>query len=129
MSEQATVGHKRILLADDQEDVRETVKLLLGMDGHTVVEACNGREALDLFHEGKFDLVITDYAMPQMRGDELAANVKQESPEQPVLMITGSVEKFGVPDAAVDKLLNKPFTFEELRAAVSQVLCAQPTQV
>lgn len=126
MSEQAPIAHKRILLADDQPEVRETVKLLLDLDGHSVTEASNGQEALTLFRQSQYDLVITDYAMPQMRGDELAANVKQVAPGQRVLMITGSVEKFGAPDAAVDKLLNKPFTFDELRQAVAQVLCASP---
>lgn len=123
MIEQSEIGRKRILLADDQQEVRETIKLLLGMDGHIITEAANGREALTLFKQGQFDLVITDYAMPQMRGDELAANVKQLDPAQPVLMITGSIEKFGVSESSVDALLHKPFMLDELRQAVAKALC------
>jgi CheY-like chemotaxis protein len=123
MTEQNRTVRKRILLAEDQPEVRETVKLLLGMDGHAVTEAGDGREALASFKRGRFDLVITDYAMPVMRGDELAASIKQLAPEQPILMITGSVEKFGLPQNSVDALLQKPFLLEDLRQAVAQTLC------
>jgi CheY-like chemotaxis protein len=127
MTEQNRTVRKRILLAEDQPEVRETVKLLLGMDGHAVTEAGDGREALASFRHGQFDLVITDYAMPLMRGDELAASIKQLAPEQPILMITGSVEKFGLPESTVDVLLHKPFALEDLRQAVTQALCQVAT--
>jgi CheY-like chemotaxis protein len=118
----AKVSGKRILLADDQSEVRETVRLLLGMDGHSVAEAANGREALGLFAPNRFDLVITDYAMPVMRGDELAANIKHVAPSQPILMITGSVEPYEFCAAPVDAYLHKPFGCEELRVAVMKLL-------
>ena len=123
MSGTGTVIRKRILLADDQPEVRETIKMLLGMDEHTVDEARDGQEALSLFEPGKFDLVITDYAMPVMRGDELATSIKQLAPAQPILMITGSAEKFGGAKVAVDGLLNKPFGFEDLRHAIADLVC------
>jgi CheY-like chemotaxis protein len=119
MSKPAKNSGKRILLADDQAEVRETVRLLLGMDGHSVSEAANGEEALGLFAPNRFDLVITDYAMPVMRGDELATNIKHVSPSQPILMITGSAELFGGCAAPVDAYLQKPFGCEELRRAVA----------
>jgi CheY-like chemotaxis protein len=122
MSEPARVSGKRILLADDQPDVRETVRLLLGMDEHTVAEAANGREALELFEPNRFDLVITDYAMPVMRGDELAANIKHLAPSQPILMITGSAELYGGCAAPVDGCLSKPFGFEDLRRAIAELV-------
>jgi CheY-like chemotaxis protein len=127
MIEQNRTVRKRILLAEDQPEVRETVKLLLSMDGHTVTEAGDGREALASFKRGQFDLVITDYAMPLMRGDELAVSIKRLAPEQPILMITGSVEKFGLPQSSVDALLQKPFLLEDLRQAVAQTLCQVAT--
>ena len=113
---------KRVLLVDDQAEVRDTVKLLLGLDGHTVTEARHGREALGMFIPGRFDIVITDYAMPVMKGDELAAKIKEIAPSQPILMITGSAEKFGGVQASVDALLNKPFGFDGLRCALAEVL-------
>jgi CheY-like chemotaxis protein len=123
MIAQNEAGQNRILLVDDQPEVRETIKLLLGMDGHSITEAANGQEALELFRRGQFELVITDYAMPLMRGDELANNIKLLSPSQPILMITGSIEKFGVPETSVDVLLQKPFLLEDLRQAVAKALC------
>jgi len=103
--------------------VRETVKLLLGMDDHTVAEAANGQEALQLFTHGHFDLVITDYAMPVMRGDELASNIKPVAPSQPILMITGSAEQSDEITASVDAFLYKPFGFEDLRRAIAELVC------
>ena len=122
MSQPAKVSGKRILLADDQSEVRETVRLLLGIDGHSVAEAANGREALGLFAPNRFDLVITDYAMPVMRGDELATNIKHVAPSQPILMITGSAELFGHCAAPVDAFLHKPFGCDELREAVAKLM-------
>lgn len=96
-------------------------KLMLDMDGHIVTEAGNGREALDRFAPGRFDLVITDYLMPFMKGDELARNIKRLAPSEPVLMITGSAAQFDGSQAPADAVLNKPFGLEELRCAVAQL--------
>jgi len=100
--------------------------LMLGMDGHVVTEAGNGREALDLFTPERFDLVITDYLMPLMKGDELARNIKWLAPSEPILMITGSSGELSGIQVSVDAVLNKPFGFEDLRQAVAQVLCPIP---
>jgi CheY-like chemotaxis protein len=121
MIEHATVIGKRILLADDQPAVRGTIKMLLDLDEHTVAEAANAREALSLFAPGRFDLVITDYAMPEMRGDELATHVKKLAPSQPILMITGSAQPPGGFGNAADAILPKPFSLEELRHAVAEL--------
>jgi CheY-like chemotaxis protein len=126
MTESGKVSGKRILLADDQQEVRELLALMLGMDEHIVTEARNGREALDLFAPERFDLVITDYLMPLMKGDELARNIKRLAPSEPILMITGSADELGGIRGAVDVVLNKPFAFEDLRQAVAQVLCPIP---
>jgi CheY-like chemotaxis protein len=121
MSERPTIIRKHILLADDQQEVRHTIKLLLGLDEHRVAEASNGREALLMFTQDRFDLVITDYAMPEMRGDELAANLKHLAPSQPILMLTGSAEKLDGSDTQVDALLRKPFSLGDLRQAIARL--------
>ena len=113
---------KRILLVDDQQSVREAIGLLLGLDEHTVIEAGNGAEALDLFLRDQFDLVITDFEMPKMKGNEFAARIKQLSPAQPILMITAYAEKLGDTDNPVDAILNKPFALEELRQVMARFL-------
>jgi CheY-like chemotaxis protein len=122
MTAQGRVTGKRILLADDQPEVREMTKLMLGLDEHIVTEARNGQEALDLFALEPFDLVITDYLMPLMTGDELATNIKRLAPGEPILMITGSAAEVGGIRGSVDAVLNKPFGFEDLRQAVAELL-------
>jgi two-component system cell cycle sensor histidine kinase/response regulator CckA len=113
---------KRILLADDQPGVREAVHMLLSLDGHTVVEAANGKEALEFFQTDRFDLIITDHAMPQMHGNELAVRIKQAAPAQPIIMITAYPERLGSSENPVDAILNKPFQLDDLRRAIARLL-------
>jgi len=107
-------------------EVRETIKMLLDLDAHHVTEAGNGKEAIEQFKLGHFDLVMTDYAMPGMRGDELAAQLKQLAPAQPILMVTGSAPESGARSYQVDGTLRKPFLLNDLRQAVVHVLNAVP---
>jgi CheY-like chemotaxis protein len=113
---------KRILVADDQPSVREALTLLLSVDEHTVTEAGDGVEALDLVRRYPFDLVITDYDMPRMKGNELALKIKAATPSQPIIMITAFPEHLGNADNPVDAILNKPFQFDDLRQAITRVL-------
>lgn len=110
-----------ILLADDDPDVRGTLRLLLELDEHSVVEACNGRQALDLLRSQRFDLVITDYIMPELSGDKLAIEIKRDSPSLPVIMITAHADVLPAALAGVDLLLSKPFQITELRGAICKV--------
>src|ERR1035437_2772554 len=126
MTTHGKVLGKRILLAEDQQDVRELTKLLLDMDEHIVTEAVNGKEALDLFAPDRFDLVITDSLMPLMRGDELARSIKRLAPSEPVLMITGSAGELDGLQVSADAVLKKPFGLEDLRQPVAQLLRSAP---
>jgi CheY-like chemotaxis protein len=114
---------RKILVVDDEPQVREAIKMLLAFDGHEIVTTSNGKEALALFDQGGFDLVITDYAMPLMKGDELALALKARVPGQPVVMVTAHAEMLktlAVPLTGVDQLVSKPFRFQELREAVEK---------
>jgi CheY-like chemotaxis protein len=117
--EATKVLRKRILLVDDQQAVRDAVNLLLSLDEHTVTEAGDGVEGLELFSQGEFDLVITDLEMPRMKGNELAARIKRMTPSQPVLMITAYAERLEEGDNPVDMILNKPFHLADLRRAIA----------
>ena len=99
--------------------------MMLEYDGHKVQTASNGSEALSLLEQNKFDLVTTDFFMTGMKGDALAAAIKERLPKQPVLMISanGAIAKAsGNPLPGVDLLISKPFTMEELRQAIAKVL-------
>jgi two-component system, NtrC family, response regulator AtoC len=116
------VLRKRILVADDEPLVREALRQLLGLDEHTVKDAPNGVEAFELFKNDEFDLIITDYTMPEMNGNELAAKIKQLKPLQPILMITAYNPELNAPKNPVDLVLKKPFTLQDLRDAIAKVL-------
>jgi CheY-like chemotaxis protein len=74
-----------------------------------------------LFRKGRFDLVTVDFEMPFVKGDELAARIKQLAPWQPILMITGRGKRPG-PDNPVDAVLNKPVDLDQLQTAIAKLL-------
>ena len=112
---------KRILLVEDERVAREMIGRLLSRDEHTVVEANNGAEAFSLFIGNEFDLVVTDYELPFLNGNELAARIKQLAPNQPILMITAHRKRPG-PDNPVDAVLDKPVKLDGLRRAMIRLL-------
>jgi CheY-like chemotaxis protein len=116
------VRGNRILLVDDEPSVRGMLCMMLNLDGHSVTEADDGAEALDLFTKGQFDLVATDFEMPVMKGNELAVRIKKLAPKQPILMITGCEKELGDSENLVDGILNKPFTLDNLRGAIAKLL-------
>ena len=120
------VRGKRILVVEDQESVRVCLRMMLQLEGHQVTEASNGADALNLFASGHFDLVITDLEMPVMKGNELAVRIKLLAPSLPILMITASPTARRGAGNPVDALLDKPFTLNELRSAVRELLSPRP---
>ena len=117
-------GRKRhILVVDDEPLVSYTIQLLLQEDGYAIDRATSGAEALALYEPGKFDMVFTDYSMPEMKGDQLAAAIKQRSPKQAVVMITAFPEKLQSSACAlggIDSFICKPFEVDTLRAAITK---------
>lgn len=115
---------KRILVVDDEPFVCDAVKMMLAFDGHLVETANSGSDALEMFGKNRYDVVITDYSMPVMKGDELAAAIKMRSPSQPVVMITAYAEMLQsahTPLKGVDFIISKPFLLENLREAIAKV--------
>jgi two-component system cell cycle response regulator CpdR len=125
-AEQAEVRRKRILIVDDEEPLRAYLGMMLELKGHQVTQASNGAEALNLFTVGGFDLVITDFEMPVMPGNELAVGIKLLAPSQMILMITASARARRGVENPVDALLYKPFSEAELQGALGKLLSAQP---
>jgi CheY-like chemotaxis protein len=114
----------RVLLVDDHAEVRNTTAALLADLGHAVIEAANGPEALKTLQDGDcgYDLMISDYAMPQQSGTEFLREARQFCPGVPALIITGYAEADAISDRpeGVEVLL-KPFTPNKLEAALSRV--------
>jgi CheY-like chemotaxis protein len=114
---------RKILVVDDEPYVCDAVRMMLAFDGHQVETAASGKDALAMFNPGKYDLVITDYAMPAMKGDELAVAIKSRAPGQPVVLITAYAEMLKSSDSpleGVDFIVSKPFLLENLREAVQK---------
>jgi PAS domain S-box-containing protein len=107
----------RILVVEDDPLVRMAVTEQLSSQGHTVQSATNGLEGL-------VDLVLTDRAMPEMGGDQLATTIKQISPTKPIIMLTGFGDLMtvkGERPPSVDAVVSKPVTLDTLSAAIRQV--------
>jgi CheY-like chemotaxis protein len=110
---------KRILVVDDEPFVCESIKMLLAYDGHEVETASGGVEALARFDPDKIHVVFTDFAMPGMKGDELAEKIKARSPKTPIVLLTA----FPPPTkpAAIDLILTKPFMLQSLRDGLMKI--------
>lgn len=104
---------RRILVLDDDRQVRETVAAILDTAGYTVVSCASARQALHEIGKTKpIDLMIVDYAMPDMRGDEFAAEARLQRPTVPVLFITGYAEPTSLQSERF--VLRKPFSVAAL---------------
>jgi two-component system response regulator FlrC len=132
----AWITHKRVLLTEDDASVRQAIRLLLAIDHHEVTEAQTAEEALHFLQNQNFDLVITDFELPGLKGDDLASHIKQRFPWQPVLMVTAYSEKLAGLDGRVDAILGKPFRFQDLRREIEKLLnpsirvpCAPPQSI
>ncbi len=115
----AAVRPLRVLVVDDEPSVLKIIREYLAMDGHAAEGAVSVDEGFEKFSRQKFDLVITDWAMPQKNGDELIARVRQTSPQTPIILLTGFGALVGEDKArSADLLLSKPVTIEAMREAI-----------
>ena len=115
---------RRILVVDDDELVCDSIRRILELDQHVIETATSGHDALAAIQTGKFDLIIIDYEMPVMKGDQVAASIKAKAPQQPIIMITGHTEALrlaGNFPLTVDLVINKPFDIQEIREAVRKI--------
>jgi PAS domain S-box-containing protein len=119
----------RVLLAEDEPQVRDIEAEYLRGDGHFVETAADGREALERFAQWGYDVVVVDRAMPEMNGDQLTAAIKQKSPQTPVIMVTGFADMpvEGADTAhQPDVILRKPIAQMTLRQAIARVMAPAP---
>ena len=115
----------KVLIVDDDEAILDSCRLVLNKEGYTVKIAKNGIEGLRLFNKEFFHLVFLDLKMPGMDGMEVLSKINEESPETPVVIITG----FGTIESAVEAIkvgafhyMSKPFSPHELRIITKKAL-------
>ena len=117
----------KILIAEDEEALREMCARGLKMAGHDVKTACDGAEALDILQRegGRFDLLLTDIRMPIMDGIALALASARDYPDLVILLMTGYADQreraHGL-EALIHDVIAKPFTLAVLRTAVEEAL-------
>lgn len=114
----------RILFVEDKPLVREVIVEHLLRQGHTVEVASDGKQGLERFLASRYDLVITDLAMPVMSGEQLAAEIKKIAPNKPIILLTGFGDLHLSQSAyseLVDYVLIKPVTLFALRQAIAKV--------
>lgn len=120
------LGHPKrvILVVDDDEVVRKLVRIILGKAGHAVLDASDGKEALQVFqtYRSAIDLVVSDIKMPRMTGPELADHIRRERPETHVLFMSGYASGVLREYATGPNFLLKPFPPKKLTDMVAEML-------
>lgn len=124
-SKQAFYRMLRILLIEDEENIRDTVKLNLELESYEVVATDNGREALRLIPEQHFDLMIVDVMLPEVDGFQIVEQVRLTDRETPIIFLTAkdtAQDRIQGLKKGADDYLTKPFVFEELLLRVKRLL-------
>jgi len=115
----------RILLVEDEESLRETLKLNLELEGYEVVASANGKDALKRFKEQHFDLLILDVMLPEVDGFQIAEQVRLTNTDVPIIMLTAkdtSNDRITGLRKGADDYLTKPFVLEELLLRVQKLI-------
>jgi two-component system alkaline phosphatase synthesis response regulator PhoP len=119
------IDDMRILFVEDEENIRDIVKLNLELEEHEVVATSNGRDALKFFQEQHFDLVLLDIMLPEINGLEICEQIRLTNLEVPIIFLTA---KDAAPDRIVglkkgaDDYLTKPFHLEELLLRINNLI-------
>jgi len=117
----------KILIAEDNDDIRCLVSRALADDGHELVETADGAAALTALHRqnGEFDLLLTDVKMPLMDGIALALAAGRHHPDVAIILMTGYADQreraHGL-DALVHDVIAKPFSLDQIKCAVREAL-------
>ncbi len=128
----------KVLVIDDEKDIRVVLKAILERAGHEVVTAADGKEGLGKLHKEGADLVITDVIMPGIDGVATAKEIRKDHPDMPIIVISGggnvapmeyepgaiSTSSYlaSAAKAGADRTLTKPFQRQELIDAVNSLL-------
>ncbi len=117
----------RILIVDDDPDIRDVLKLTLSEENYEILEADNGEEALKIIHNNQPDLILLDYKIPKIDGREVCRRIKKDLllRHLPIIMVTGKGDindKVDGIDAGADDYVVKPFEPKELLARIRMIL-------
>jgi two-component system cell cycle sensor histidine kinase/response regulator CckA len=119
-------GTGTVLIAEDEEPLRELISARMRAEGYEVLEAENGEEALAMAsrHKGEIQLLLTDVIMPKLRGPELASRLRMRYPGMKVIYMSGYTESALVQDGMLERntvLLQKPFTVKKILEVIREM--------
>jgi two-component system alkaline phosphatase synthesis response regulator PhoP len=115
----------RILLVEDEENIRDVVKLNLEMEGYEVITAIDGKMALKHINEQYFDLVLLDVMLPEIDGFQVCEQIRLSNLKLPIMMLTAKdtvLDRVNGLKKGADDYLTKPFNLEELLLRVQNLL-------
>ncbi|OAV46272.1 response regulator transcription factor [Lewinella sp. 4G2] len=115
----------RILLVEDEENIRETVKLNFEMEDYEVVTAADGRTALKHAAEQHFDVMVVDVMLPEVNGFQVVEQIRLSDRETPIIFLTAkdqAQDRIEGLKKGADDYLTKPFVFEELHLRVRRLI-------
>ena len=116
----------RILVVDDEEDVRDMVRLILEPHGYEITEAADGEEGLQRYREAPADLVLSDFRMPVMDGPTMIGELRKAYPKVKIIVFAGiAVELTEAAQLGADQVLKKPFRVLDLLEMVKKLLGEQ----
>lgn len=120
-----------VLIVDDEERIRDMIKEYVSLEGYIIDEAANGLEALDLFKQNTYSVIVLDVMMPKMDGWSLCREIRKTS-NIPVIMLTARGEEydklFGF-ELGVDDYMVKPFSPKELLARMKAIIRRNALQI
>jgi DNA-binding NtrC family response regulator len=114
-----------ILIADDDDDLRQALTQLLELEGFTIAGAADGHAALGLAHQTRYDLILLDVKMPGPDGLEVLARLHDQLPAVPIIMMSGQAGRNAVAEAGrygARDFINKPFDDELVLQSVKRAL-------
>jgi two-component system alkaline phosphatase synthesis response regulator PhoP len=126
------MSKSRILLVEDEESLREAIKINLELEGYSVVEAATGGKALQQALQGKYDLIILDVMLPEVNGFDVCEKIRLTDTQTPIIFLTA---KHAIKDRVeglkrgADDYLAKPFNLEELLLRVKSLLKRTVTHI
>jgi DNA-binding response OmpR family regulator len=112
---------KRILIVDDEENIRWFVSQGLNKTEYVVDTAFDGESALEMIGRSIYDVIVTDYQMPGINGIELIRIIRDRSPRTAVILMTGLEDKRLKQDSGADIFLQKPFPIRMLKEALDEL--------
>jgi two-component system cell cycle response regulator DivK len=116
---------RRLLIIDDDSEIRELLVDFLGMLGYEVITAKNGQEGLDAYLSGEFDAAFIDIRMPVMDGLQCARQIKADNPDFTIIIMTGLLKEYSreqIFAAGINELIEKPFNLDNIEQILSKYL-------